>query len=104
MITYSRREFVELFILASATALPSAAQAVAEKLSPTDPKAAALNYVEDAKQVDARRFPNFKAGQSCANCKLVQLRYGFLRPCELFPGKVVSEKGWCSAWVEKKFR
>jgi hypothetical protein len=32
------------------------------------------------------------------------LRYGFLRPCQLFPGKVVSEKGWCTAWVEKTYK
>jgi len=23
------------------------------------------------------------------------------RPCNIFPGKLVSANGWCSAWVKK---
>ena len=37
-------------------------------LSPTEPAAKALGYIEDATKVDAKANPTFKAGQNCANC------------------------------------
>lgn len=78
--------------------------AIAEKLQPTEPAAKALGYLDDAAQVPADKFPNFRKGQSCANCALVQMRYGPMRPCQLFPGKVVRAKGWCSAWTARVFK
>ena len=70
-------------------------------LDPNDPVAKALMYVEDAAKVDKTKAPNFKAGQTCANCVQLQAGSGNWRPCNAFPGKLVSVKGWCSAWVAK---
>lgn len=78
--------------------------AIVKKLQPTDPEAKAIGYFDDAAQVPADEFPSFRKGQSCANCALVQMRYGPMRPCKLLPGKVVSAKGWCSAWALRVFK
>lgn len=77
--------------------------AIVAKLQPTEPEAKAIGYLDDAAQVPAGKFPNFRKGQTCANCALVRTRYGPMRPCKLFPNKVVSAKGWCSAWVARSF-
>ncbi|OLL31850.1 High potential iron-sulfur protein [Burkholderia sp. SRS-W-2-2016] len=68
-------------------------------LSVSDPQAQAVGYVEDASKVDKAKFPNFAAGQSCANCSLFQGSasdpYG---GCTLFGDKQVAARGWCSAY------
>ncbi|NML34676.1 high-potential iron-sulfur protein [Paraburkholderia antibiotica] len=68
-------------------------------LSPGDPQAQAVGYTEDASKVDKAKFPNFAAGQSCANCSLFQGKasdaYG---GCTLFGDKQVAARGWCSAY------
>jgi len=102
----TRRKLISAGLIGT-VALPflgKPAHATAEKLSPSDPQALKLGYVENVKQVDVKHFPTYKPGQTCANCNFIQLRYGPLRPCQIFPGKVVSEKGWCSAWVEKTYK
>ena len=63
-----------------------------------DPKAIALGYVENATQVDAKKYPTFVKGSRCDNCLLLQGSSGAYRPCNLFPGKLVSAAGWCSGW------
>jgi len=97
---FTRRQIITVSIIAAGPLLQRSALA-SGRLSPNDPEAVKLGYVEDAKQVDVKRFPAYKAGQTCANCKFIQARYGFYRPCELFPKKSINEKGWCSAWVKK---
>ena len=65
-----------------------------------DPQAVAVGYVEDAAQVDAKKFKAFVKGSSCENCLLLQGSSGArYRPCNLFAGKLVSAAGWCSAWA-----
>lgn len=70
------------------------------KLDPNDPQAKALNYTHDAKTVKnpARTADN----QICASCMHytadAKAEWG---PCNLFPGKLVAGKGWCSAWAAK---
>lgn len=69
-----------------------------------DPTAKALYYVEDATKVDKSNpmAVNYKEGQHCANCVQLQGEEGVAwRPCNLFPGKLVSASGWCSAWSMK---
>lgn len=62
------------------------------KLDTEDPTAKALKYVHES-TVD---------GANCANCMYVSGADGAeWRPCALFPGKSVSAKGWCSAYVKK---
>ncbi len=62
------------------------------KVSPDDPTAKALQYVE----VSA------KDGQWCHNCQLYTGQDGKdYGPCAIFPGKEVAAKGWCASWVKK---
>lgn len=65
-----------------------------------DPAAVALGYVENAAQVDVKRYPAFVAGSNCENCLQLQGTAGNnYRPCSLFPGKLVSVSGWCKGWT-----
>ena len=71
-----------------------------EKLKVTDPAAVALDYVENAAQVDLKKDPGYIKGSNCDNCLQLQGQPGNLfRPCSLFPGKMVSVSGWCSGWA-----
>jgi len=64
-----------------------------------DPAAVALGYVENATQVDAKKNLTYVKGSRCDNCLLLQGSSGAYRPCNLFPGKLVSAAGWCSGWT-----
>jgi hypothetical protein len=69
-------------------------------LSPSDPKAVAVGYTEDAAKVDAKKYPAYAKGQTCENCLQLQGAAGVpYRPCTLFPGQAVAAAGWCSAWT-----
>jgi hypothetical protein len=70
-------------------------------LDEADPTASALGSKHDSTQVDQTKFPKHAPTQLCSNCNLVQSQAGEWRPCAIFPGKAVSEKGWCAAWVAK---
>ena len=63
-----------------------------------EPAAVALGYVENATQVDAKKYPAYVKGSRCDNCLQLQGSSGAYRPCNLFPGKLVSAAGWCSGW------
>jgi hypothetical protein len=77
---------------------PASAQDL-PKVSPDDPTAVALQYVEDA---SASQAPNYKEGSTCANCALIQGEPGqAYRPCAVFPGKSVAAAGWCISWAPK---
>ena len=70
------------------------------KLAPRDAAAAALGYVEDAAQVDTKKYPSYVKGSNCENCLQLQGKAGSsYRPCSLFPGKLVAAAGWCSSWT-----
>jgi High potential iron-sulfur protein len=74
--------------------------AEAPRLDVKDPAAAALGYVENVTQVDAKKYPEFVPGSSCENCLQLQGTAGNnYRPCGLFPGKLVSVAGWCKSWT-----
>lgn len=71
-------------------------------VAPTDPAARALGYVEDSAAADAKKFPQHKPTQACANCKLFTKQDGSqYGPCQIFPGKAVHETGWCGAYQAK---
>lgn len=70
-------------------------------LSPTDATAQTLGYVEDATKADKAKFPTYAAGNSCANCNFFQGGTAAWGGCQLFPGKAVAAKGWCSAHAKK---
>jgi hypothetical protein len=81
---------------------PAAKAGAPARLDEKDATAQALGYVHDASKADRKKFANWKADQTCANCTHYQAKpadpWG---PCAIFPGKQVAGKGWCSAWVKK---
>lgn len=102
MQTSRRRFMIVAASLASAAVLQTETRAAAQELSESDPTAQTLGYKSDGALVDATRYPKYQAGQACANCQLYQGRPGDMSgPCTVFSGKLVSAKGWCSAYVKK---
>lgn len=100
----SRRALVKTLVLgtAAAAALPARRTSGAEppKLDVHDPAAVALGYVENASQVDPKKFPRYLQGSNCENCLQLQGKPGNnYRPCNLFSGKLVAVSGWCSGWT-----
>ena len=100
----SRRAFV-LTVVAGSSALAASrvsAQAAAPVLSETDPQAAALGYKADNTKVDKAKYPQHAAGQVCGGCNFFQGKpTDTMAPCQLFAGKQVSSKGWCTAYAKK---
>jgi High potential iron-sulfur protein len=99
----TRRTLVKnLSMAAVATALLRPRQSQAAEpphLEVKDPAAQKLGYVENASQIDLKKYPAYVKGSSCENCLLLQGTTGaHYRPCSLFPGKLVSIDGWCSGW------
>jgi len=87
---------------AIAGALPQLARADdLPHLTTADPTAQALGYTEDAAKVDAAKYPTHQAGQACANCNFYHGGASGYGPCDLFPGKAVNAKGWCSGYAKK---
>lgn len=94
-----RRRFIAtVAAVGAALALPAAADL--PPLSETDPTAQALGYKADGSQVDAAKFPKHTPQQQCINCNFYQ-GTAATGPCQLFPGKTVTAKGWCSAYAAK---
>ncbi len=97
----SRRRFMSIVSVASVGAL-SVRTAAAAKLEENDPTAIALGYKADASKVDAKKYPAYKAGNTCANCTQYTAKASAASgPCGAFGGKDVAAKGWCMAWVKK---
>ena len=100
----SRRAFV-MSIVAGGSGLAAArarAQAAAPKLDEADPQAVALGYKADTTKVDQVKYPQHAATQSCHGCNFFQGKPSdTMAPCQLFAGKLVSGKGWCTAFSKK---
>jgi hypothetical protein len=102
----ARRKFIQLSAVAAAGVLVQPGrEARADdmpKLAEDDPMAMGMKYVHDASTVDPATRANPAEVQNCSNCALVQGEDGAeWRPCQIFPGKLVSAKGWCSVWAPK---
>jgi hypothetical protein len=100
----SRRAFV-VTVVAGGNALAASrvsAQAAAPVLSETDPQAVALGYRADGTKVDKAKYPQHAATQVCNGCNFFQGKAtDATAPCQLFAGKQVAGKGWCTAWAKK---
>jgi hypothetical protein len=101
---FTRRSLMKKLAMAAAVTavLPTRRSPAAEPphLDVKDPAAVAVGYVEDARQVDPKKYPAYIKGSNCENCLLLQGSTGsHYRPCSLFPGKAVSISGWCSGWT-----
>ena len=98
----SRRKFVVTGIGAvSSLALRRPVFADArQRLDQSDAQAQAQGYTPDASKVDAARFPEYKAGQKCANCSLYSGgATDAFGGCVLFSDKLVAGQGWCKAYT-----
>ena len=85
---------------ASVTVLSRHSFAEAARLDLKDPAAVAAGYVENASQVDPKKYSTYVPGSSCANCMQLQGAAGpAYRPCDFFQGKLVAVAGWCTAWT-----
>jgi hypothetical protein len=68
-------------------------------LKESDFSAQTIAYVEDATKVDAKAYPAFKPGQTCANCSQYVADKGASKgACALVLGQYVLARGWCKAW------
>lgn len=81
-----------------ATAARATEDATRTLLSPTEPAAVAIAYVEPASKVDAKANPTWRRGQSCATCALIEFGTGRARGCSAVPGRLVLATGWCKVW------
>ena len=102
-----RRQFMQLSAVAAAGCFAGAGrEALADpdmpKVSEDDPMAKGMRYTHDASTVDPATRANPAEDQTCANCALIQGDEGAQwRPCQIFPGKLVNNDGWCSVWAPK---
>ncbi len=99
----SRRSFVSAAGVAAVLGTSVAGRrALAEdmpRLSEDDPTAVALKYVHDATTLDASVRPE---DRFCYNCALYTgTEDDDWAGCGIFPGKLVANRGWCSAWAPK---
>jgi hypothetical protein len=92
---------VGLLAAAETRAAPGTAPA---KVDEKESTAVALGYVSDAKHVDEKASPTFRAGASCSSCSWYQGKAGDPAggPCTFFPGKNVDANGWCRMYNKKQ--
>jgi hypothetical protein len=100
----SRRQFLKMTVAMTATAALASFTGFVHAadlphVTDSDPTAKVLGYVEDA---SAAKSSLYKAGNNCANCQFYTGAADGYGPCQLFPGKAVNAKGWCSSYTQKK--
>jgi hypothetical protein len=99
----SRRSFIKVTVAGLAAApfasalFSGTAQAV-DAVNESEPMATELGYKMDATKAANRK----DATAVCATCSLYSGKAGASEgPCGVFGGKLVSAKGWCTAWAKK---
>lgn len=102
----ARRKFIQLSAVAAAGCLVRpASEAQAQdlpKLTEDHVLAQGMKYTHDASTVDSASRPNLAPDQICANCALIQGdEAAEWRPCQIFQGYLVNNKGWCMVWAPK---
>lgn len=100
--TQARRQFMKTVIIASATAAAGGAMrklfAAEPHLTIADPTAKAMDYVEDA---TTSKNKLYKPESACANCQLYSGGTAGYGDCQIFPGKLVNARGWCTSYTRK---
>jgi len=104
----SRRSFLATAAVAASAAVvglrPRSADAAGENLphlSESDPLAKSLGYQSDARKVDRSKFPTYKAGERCGDCRFFQGTAGQksgYAGCQIFAGYSVNADGWCASY------
>lgn len=98
----SRRRSILIAAPAIALGLAATRNAAAQaKVPESDPTAQALGYKEDAGKVDTAKYKNYVKGSTCANCNFYKPSSATEGPCMALGNRLVTAKGWCSAWVKK---
>ena len=100
---FNRRNLIKLAAVTTSGLIIARASHAREILSPEDPTAVALGYIEDHTQVDTTKWTR-KAGpdadkQKCTTCALYRDEGDGMGGCSIFPNKLVKGEGWCNAWV-----
>ncbi len=101
----SRRAFLATAAVTASVAVlglrPRTARAAMPHLSEADPLAKSLGYRTNAAQVDKAKFPTYKPGERCGECRFFQgtagQKSGFAG-CQIFAGYAVSADGWCASF------
>ena len=102
--TEARRQFLKTTIVATAAVMAGATLRRAfgagdmPHLTDDDPTAKAMDYVDDA---TTSKNKLYKPGSVCTNCQLYSGGTSGYGDCQLFPGKLVSAKGWCTSYTRK---
>ncbi len=107
-----RREFLKFGLRAGGGAvalgaIPITLLAQGDKVSPDEPLAQAMGYVEVAADTDVEKYPK-RAGEAgaqqfCYNCALYDGgEDDAFAPCSIFQNRLVAGPGWCNAWVAKE--
>ncbi len=97
----NRRQFIMTIVPAAAVLSGvTCAHAQAAKVDEKVPAAVGLLYKHDGTKVDAKKYPQYKAGNICGNCQFYQGKEAW-GVCPLLGGKQVAAKGWCTAWAKK---
>ncbi len=98
----SRRRSLLIAAPVVALGLMSMREAAAQaKVTEDDPTAKALGYKADGSKVDATKFKSWAKTNTCANCNFYKSANANEGSCAALGNKLVSSKGWCSAWVKK---
>ena len=101
---FLKRSALGAFALAlDAVSRHARAQEHKPRLDESDPQAESLGYKHDAANVDKKKFPTYKPGETCSNCQLFQSKSDKdeWAPCPIFPGKQVNANGWCSSYMKR---
>ena len=100
--TETRRQFLKTVVIASAAVVAGGVvrrlSAEEPHLTDADPTAKAMDYVEDA-TISKNKL--YKPGSVCANCQLYSGGTSGYGDCQLFPGKLVNARGWCTSYTAK---
>ena len=100
----NRRVFT-LQLVAASSALAARQAGAAdetEKVLEADPYARSMGFRLDTAQVDKAKYPQHAATQVCGGCNFYQGKpTDAMAPCQLFAGKQVAGKGWCTAFAKK---
>lgn len=69
----------------------------------SDAVVTAIGYKSNSKDIDKKKYPQFKADQKCSNCALYTAVDGKnWGNCTMLAGKgVVNGNGWCGSWSKK---
>lgn len=110
-IQIRRRQFLKFGLKAGGGAIalgaiPITLLAQEGRVSPDEPLAQAMGYVEVAENADTEKFPKRAgeggANQYCHNCALYAgTEDDEYAACSIFQNREVAGTGWCNAWVAK---